>query len=336
MQDNVKKSILRLEKAKRVAGRIIDAPLIHLCSREFCYPENENDLINQGLLQPPAICPDVYLCNYRCHHICTAESCGNSVLGVCPISGACYGPQDGYSNFSRADYRTWHADFRKNEREIQTDRKPNPSLFFDNVAPIEIVEPTKKKKKKTPKKNFVRKKIAAEIFTKLVYSPIRKKVNKRREDELQNVLDKEIASYIRTCEKNREVPCIPYIMMLQDTYREDYDLLETLDYNDEIVNKYTAMLNKAFGIVDKYFEDPVKPEIIIMGVLYLARQEYRVGETVLIEHDPFLLAMLPQGNNLPAFGTSKRHITKGKQVLKRALSKGLDSGASLDSLVLKV
>jgi len=44
----------------------------HVCSRDVCFPACEQDCIARGLLDPPVVSRDVYVCCHRVVHICTA------------------------------------------------------------------------------------------------------------------------------------------------------------------------------------------------------------------------------------------------------------------------
>lgn len=58
---------------------------IHICSHEFCQPENESALIRRGLLSERKTQDDIFVCKYGEIHQCSFSDC--MAEGYCPISG---------------------------------------------------------------------------------------------------------------------------------------------------------------------------------------------------------------------------------------------------------
>lgn len=100
----------RLSAAKQAKRKLSRTRVAHLCHKNKCHPENESDLIRQGLLKGPPLTKNVYLCDMGAVHVCTARSCelyGNSFSQVCHISGLQTG--NIYSSYSSDDSRTWYS-----------------------------------------------------------------------------------------------------------------------------------------------------------------------------------------------------------------------------------
>jgi len=333
-KEQLTKIILRLENAKRISGDIIDMPLKHVCSKEFCNPENEQDLISKGFLNSPAQSSNVYLCKYKCHHICDKFKCNNIVLGVCAITGACYGNPGGYSNYDKNNSRTWHTNFRSNEYCQQIDEFENPSIFNKQISqPEAIVQ--KKRKKTSFKKLLIQYRITAQlIVTSLLYSPIREKINNATNKNNLKILAKKTQSYIKACEKQRNVVNIIHLMMLNDTYKSVNCKLEILNYDEHVINKYTNIIIETYKNVKKYYTESFKFETIALGTLYEMRQGYKIEQIQLFPSDSFLLHNLPIINDIPSFGFDKKYITKGKQIIQYAYGRAIELGVSIQDLII--
>jgi len=333
---NLEQIIRRLERAKRVSGDIIDMPTDHICSKEFCNPENEKDLISRGFLAGPPTSTDIYLCRYRNHHVCTENECRNIDNGVCRISGACYGNPGGYSSYSKTDYRTWHQEFRHNEQLQQLKITANPTIFSvdDNNKPDEPRKRKKRKKKKNPKVIWRRYKLAAQkIVTCLLYSHTRQTINDRAYKQSLKMMEKQIQMYIKSCNQERQVVNIINIMLLQNKYKNIDKKLEILEYQQNVIDKYVDVIMQTYLNVKKYYTESFKFQTIAIGALYEMRQGYELENIILFPSDCFLLYNLPTINDIPAFGFKKANITRGKWIIQIAYNTAVESGVAIGDIL---
>ena len=328
----LKHVLSRIENAKRVSGDIIDLSVKHTCTKEFCNPENEADLIVKGFLMGPIMMPDVYVCKYRSYHICNSQTCKSTYgTGVCVISGACYGPKDGYASYDKSDPRTFYINAR---HSVKMEQQINPTMN-DNIYTLSPLEKVKVKQKTRKSPNFKRIRLeVVEIITKLLFSDTRKSVNKRYRDNRTKIMEKKIQNYIKSCYIERVPVNMITIKIFVDKYNEGYERLEILNYSEDTISKYTNLIVNAYKIVLKYYDDAFKVPTISLGVLYEMRQGYEIEGLVLFEADPFLLHNLPTINDILQFGFDRANITKGKHIIQAAYKRGVESGASMDQLLI--
>lgn len=112
--------------------------MAHMCSKTFCNPMSEADLIHHRKLKGPAVCSGIYVCKYRQIHECGPGVCNESPKdGCCPKTGTYVGhPQ---SDFTRnPTYR-----FRKT---TSSDLKRDNALHLA-AGKTQFVRPSEQKKK---------------------------------------------------------------------------------------------------------------------------------------------------------------------------------------------
>jgi len=333
----MEKIIQRLETAKRLCGNIIETlePFHHICSKEICNPENEDDLIVKGVLSPPALSTDIYLCNYKNHHICNANQCNNTIRGVCPISGACYGNPGGFSSYDKNDYRTWHRNLKISQHAQQIYISENPSIYnnkrkIDEKEKVEEVVAQKKSRRQKPFSQL--REIASNVIRCLLYSSIRNKINSRIKNQNERFLIKAVQTYIKSCKKDKSVIDVIYLQKIHDTYTTVENKLEMLVYNEYIVKKYVDIIIATYKNVKKYYSDTFKIETIALGVLYIMRQGYEVENIILFQSDSFLLYNLPSICDIPSFGYDKKNITKGKLIIQYTYNQAFESGVPIKDI----
>ena len=317
-KNSLNQTLSRLEYAKRISGDIIDIKKEHICSREFCNPQNENDLIYMGFLQGPPQTSDIYLCKYKVHHICNDMLCKETdISGVCTISGACYGPPGGYSMYDKNDYRTWTSKFRRNEKMLFVAGKSNG---------------TQSKLKKRKCNSTKTRTEATMIVTKLLFSPTRKRINEKYNMEMKKICHKKIQSYVKSCIIKREPINLIYIMILNHMYNNGFQKLEILSYNQTLVDKYVDIITKVYNLVSKHHEKILKITNIAIGVLYEMRQGYTIENTLLLTRDDFLLHNLPMISDIPSFEFNRSSITNGKHIIQKTFIKIIESGEIINFL----
>lgn len=313
--DNYQQSFERILDAKRRGGDLIanyDFP--HTCHRDVCNPENERMLIAKGLLSGPAMSNDVFVCRYGSQHICTELLCNNHRLGVCDISGACYGPQGGYSSYDKNDPKTWSHQFRVNEITAQSSATSN------------------RQKRPYRRKTARHTDAIQDIIHKLLYSPIRKQVNDEKNARDSKQAETAILNYAKKCHDQRAPVSLIYVMMIQDNIRSTEQKLEIIEYDEKTVLKYVQIVAKISKIVQKYYAESFKIDVLALGVLYGMRQGYEAEQIVLLPSDTFLLYNLPTVNDLPSFGYEMRVVTRGKRLYEIAFKTALDRGVSVKEI----
>jgi len=243
--------------------------------------------------------------------------CQNSDFGVCNISGACYGNPGGNSNYDKNNWKTWNTKFRENERTQQSINKPNATIFKANV----VSSDTKKRKrinlKELEKKH---KKIAMDVITKLLYSPIRENLNTKTISANSKENNKQLQLYISWCEKNRQVFSIVRMMMIDDNFKNKQLRLEKLKYDELVIRKYTTIIMETYRLSQKYVcEETFKFEVIALGVLYEVRQGFEIDGIVLCPSDCFfyiLIYLIPIFNL--RFNFFNQRMVGGKNEISRS------------------
>ena len=302
----------RIVKAKRLSGDIVDGPAHeHVCHPDVCNPQNEPALIRQGALRGPPVTSDLYVCRYKVRHVCTEMLCDMHDLGVCTVSGACYGPQGGYSSYDRNNPKTWGRNFSQRER-------------IGNAMAGQVRRPRKKAKNiKGP---------IGDVIEMLLFSPARERVNQRKLDADAKRYERKLQNYLRECKTECIPPCLIYIMMMRHHFETTTFKLEKLRYNEDCIAKYTDIVMHVWELVDAYHPESPKLDMVTIGVLYGMQQGFIVNGTVLLPSDTFLLYNLPAVNDLPMFGIEKRKITSGQQLVELVFKRAIDQGAQLKDI----
>ena len=284
----------------------------HVCSVQVCFPQNEPQLISRGLLRAPVLTDYIYICRYGIVHICTENECMKLIDGVCPISSRCYG-HIGYSSYDKNNPKTWSREFRQNERLQQT---PGNITSNNNKSRLYNVK----------RKEAVRQKISSYIIN-LLFSPNRQKLNENDCNKRLKTCQKQISIYYAEC-KEKGVPVnVIQTMMIRDSHLFGYQKLTILNFDNNVVEKYTRLILLVRDIVIKYNRPNIKIEHIILGTLYGMRQGYETQYIDLFPTDSFLLNNLPAINDLPSsFGIQKKNITIGKQIIQMSFDNAIRSG----------
>jgi len=328
-------SLERLEYAKRISGDIIDTYKTHICHPDVCNPENEPTLIAKGFLAGPATTRDLYLCRYRSHHLCTERYCNSVVMGVCPISGACYGPLGGYSSYDKNNARTWHSAFRDNEISSQTGVTANPNRYI-KPEPETQSEVVPLKKARKPKSSATLQQYARQIIIKLLFSKTRASINTRHLRYGRKTATRKIRHYLNQCEQTRSIPSLLYILMIQEEGEDTNNQLEQLNYDQVILDKYTMIIWNIYEKISKYYPGTLKMQTMALAILYEMRQGYSVDGMIIIPSDTYLLYNLPLINDLPLFSLKKKEITIGQKIIKKAVGQALEQNIERKKLEYRI
>lgn len=129
---------LKVLSAKRILSVRNDVcqPMDHICSKQFCDPMSEFDMIHHRILKAPAIHESIFVCKYRQIHECGLHVCKeNPKNGVCQKTGIYVGhPESGFLRNPTSKYR----------KTTASDRKRDSSMFAKNE--LSIVVSNRKKK----------------------------------------------------------------------------------------------------------------------------------------------------------------------------------------------
>jgi len=320
-------SFKRIVRAKSLKGDIVNTAFEHECRPEVCNPESEEMLIAEQMLDPPVVLRDFYVCRYMQSHYCTAQHCNAQEImtGACRISGACYAPPGGYSSYDKNNPMTWHAAFRSNEQRAQ-------STLPENRQNKQAIRAEAKRQK--VKKGRVRTQIT-ELVTRLLFSSTRKQVNEIHKQQQDRRIQRDIQTYIKACDKNREYVNLIYIAMLKTCTRTKHRDLVTFQYDEEIVRRYSNIVLRVQKLVKKYHTTIFKVDTLTLGVLYEMRQGFMLNHTWLIPSDQFLCFNLPPINDLPHFRLKKKRVTLGQKMIELALKKAIGSGDPIEDIIVE-
>ena len=354
------KTLQRIESAKRSMGDIVDVERSHTCSRDYCNPQSEPDLIALGVLRPPALSNDVYLCRYMSYHVCTHDTCQLAYYGVCPISGHCYGPQGGVSNYDSSDWRTWgkqntlHATHSANNPNEATTHSLTQLRNNDDVTNSTAQQQQQQqqlKRQRLTRKPYNPQKVRLlieKLIFKILYSDTRKKLHNQYFENLDNRKRKIQKSYLEQWEQQRQPPNLIVLSMIHDNFRANssrnmrgaipiipHPLGQHAYYTEYVFRVWqlvSALLAKA---EDKKFVK-LDPRYITLATLYFMRQGYRRNDVEILPLDKFLQHTLPGINELPKFDIEKPWITKGKSLIERALDYGFTKQLPRDQLTVSL
>lgn len=153
----------KMISAKRILasrGDVMQA-MTHVCTKTFCNPMCEADLIHHRKLKGPAVCAEIYVCKYRQIHECGPGVCNESPRdGCCPKTGIYVGhPQSDFTRNPTYRFRkTTAADIKRdNARHLAASQaqfvrpsEPKKSGGFNFAAALlgqEAMEKTKEDEK---------------------------------------------------------------------------------------------------------------------------------------------------------------------------------------------
>jgi len=319
-------SFKRIVFAKQLKGDITpNTNFAHECRPETCNPESEEMLINQQMLDPPVVLRDFYVCRYMRSHHCTAEKCDKQDIatGACRISGACYAPPGGYSSYDKNNPQTWHSNFRANEKKAQ---EMFSVQYYDTTLRNNIKRTKARKRKKRAQ--------IRDVITRLLFSPTRKEVNEIRRKQNEKLVQRKIQLYIKKCEEENELVNLIHVAMLRTWRSSKTRELKILDYDENIVDKYTEAIIKVQTLVRKYHIDTFKTDTLALGTLYAMQQGLMLDQRWLIPNDAYLCFNLPIINDLPHFKFQKKRVTTGQKMIKIAFKKAMQSKDPLCDIAL--
>lgn len=273
----------------------------HICSHEFCQPENESIFIRRGLLNPEdrKTEDDVFVCKYGQIHQCSFEDC--MANGYCPISGMSDGYISEYSSYNRHDPRTF-----KKDKVISS-----PSKQSDVYTKIESV------------------------IENILYSNSRKKINEQWYNKQMKLCKKDKDNYIQEECSDRPINLIG-VMMIESLYRSLMAPLVILEFDQIKLHYYTQVVLFVYQCVQKYVGEGVKLDAVILGTLYKMQQGIRVDDTVILPVDRYLVDNLPLINDLPRFKIDKRNFTRGEKLISQMIENIKKEQIPISEIALKL
>lgn len=253
----------------------------HTCQREFCNPQNEEEYIAVGMLEPPAIDPDVYICKFGKMHYCTRRTCKhylyNGSGGICDISGARY--VDEQTSYVRAEderledggggdsglkrCRVYRRELGPHGpvRTLQNDNNnvdylpaatatTTTSTMFGNVFGTQREhkeEDEEEKKVKNAggggggKESYYR---IRDVVTQVFYGPARAELNRVRAAQAIELAERNVRAYDLWCRKTHTCPnrLDKLIILANGHLGTDVAQLEELEYDEGRVAHYTRVL----------------------------------------------------------------------------------------------
>ena len=344
-------SLKRIETAKMLKGDVSSDRPEHVCRPLVCRPENEEMLIAQGLLAPPAVMQDVYMCRYLRFHVCTEELCNNHEHGVCSISGLCHGVV--VSSFSRSDPRTVAAQPSAGtndaqpisyayEQQIRRVRRRHDGMIttVSVPVPVALVVPPVAAERSSARpstivpwqkmKDDVRRTLHAIFF-----SHVREQINHECAAQSEVRLERSIKEYQDYRNARRLPVSLIRIMMIDDNHPPSRTL-KIIPYDDALLDRYTAIVEHVYDVIVKYGVqvDRVYPDHITLAVLYTMRNGWTLQGHIMIIADPALIDILPLPNDLTRFKINKKSLTKGTFCMKAAYDNALVQRASMYDLTM--
>jgi hypothetical protein len=368
MEDVINASVEAMKKAKSRKHALSASSKNHVCYPETCHPENEPMLIQQGLMSAPPLTTHVFLCNFRCIHICNRQQCHRyGATGACPISNIRY--EQLYSSYDSTDPLTWKNASRPfpgqisrhvfNETVLPEKRKQNRRDFFASgngiFEPVKAVEaipslpppPPEKRRKKMPEKRRIsneRQRIEKIVKT-LLFSEQRKRLNENVAAEHQKQHQTMRDEYLRKRRDERQLPILSDLYRILVHYASMPLPLVELQENPKTVRHYTKIALEMLDKVNKYVVEgevggAIRVTSVVLGTLYMMRQGYEVGNVQVLPLDRFLLCNLPMGNDLQHFTLDngrleKSHMTSGERLVSRMYNNAVEQGASEKELTLQ-
>jgi hypothetical protein len=304
----MEKILLELEQRKE---DLLNEHHYHQCRREYCNP--------QGI-------SNIYLCKFRQIHVCTPDECDLVFEGVCPISGACYGPV-GYGNYDPNDNRTFYSRGLINDEPIHAKfpqflpiRGANPPASGGGVG-----APAARVISRVVNEKDVYTRIETYVED-LLYSNERVKINALATAANKKACTQKKEEYIARCSA-RDEP-INWVMMdiIANSFGYVEQVLEIMPLSRETVARYTEMVLKVYKMVQSFTSERVCVESITLAVLYTMRVGYIVNDVQVLPMDPFLKEHLPDMNELGRFGFERHKFTNGENQLTFAFDEAIKKG----------
>jgi hypothetical protein len=269
---------------------------VHLCSHEFCQPENGVNLFKRGLLPESNYPEDLFLCKYGQFHQCSLSDCMDN--GYCPISGM----SDGLIYDCRDYIRS------------------NPKTFIVKPEPISV-------------KRTNDDKIEALVET-ILYSEFRKKINdmwwkkqmklcKKEKDahvEETRPINLIMAAMIESTYRSQKPPLVIL----------EFNQAKVRYYTQVILQMYEHVQKLLGG------DDRIQQDAIALGTLYKMQQGIRVDDTVILPVDRFLVDHLPLINDLPQFKLDKRKFTRGEKLISQMIDNAKKKQIPLNEIAIHI
>lgn len=357
---NVIRRILTYKESQRRSFPFIQ----HTCARDVCHPENEAAFIPHGN-------QCVFVCDYHVVHVCTSSECNlyqTQTSGTCPISGVHY--QHPLSSYDKRDQRTYyipqhvhlHNKRTRGDRERQQQLMVNMSytsstgvttqLSYTKTTPPSLPQihtdehdnDKRKRRKKPPTRKpppeFNRKE-AHDLIEKLLYSNIRKLINRKETAEITRKMKKELTAYGNRQQEQRQLKRYMDIMQIADVYGRKMLSFQDLPYDSGRIAYYAAIGEQVWDKVLRFIEmfqihiDCKRdPQSVLLATLYSMRQGYVVDGMSLIPYDPFIAQHIPPINHFDAFDISKHLVTQGQKLINTAYTHAVDGRDRLRSVDL--
>jgi len=315
----------RLKMVKR-----INATVPHMCSRQ-CNPQSEVHLVSSGLLAPPALSDNLFLCSLGNVHLCTEDHCqlydGDE---SCPVSGIQYGRT--FSSYTRGDARTWNTE----EHDEWTAQSDTVAVVAKNKAPQQEEEMVRER--------------ALNIVTALLWSRTRQELNAAAISKRVADARTELIKYTAQQFKDGQLPFFTVEYQISAHIQAQPLPFVIFRLDEELRRYYVEIIYQIWTRVLKHYDAPQKRlrsggtivytqprlncDVICVAALYMMREGLRFGDLEVVPRDEFLAAHLPRISDMNHFGIEKSSITVGDKIItdayESALQKAIVNRQSLE------
>lgn len=285
-------------KQRLERGRLKEllAPHPHICSRAYCDPQNEVNLVSRGLVDDnKSMTCHIFICKYGQIHTCDRYTC--MAEGVCAVSGLVEHNFQEYADYDKHNAKTW--------------AKPGNNLA---TAP-------------PPKRLKIDEERIEYIIDTLLYSEERVKICQDLQTTTAKACRKECVNYEKLCALNK----VPINMIVLGEIVSRYAKPQPL----EILIRDQARIDFYAGVVKhflRFLPEKVNLDAVVIGTLYCMQQGITIDNIEVLPLDPFLLHNLPLMNDIPRFGLDKKRFTMGQKVLIRLIEQTQKKGQNLHTI----
>jgi len=366
----VTKALVRLRGAK---PDMTDTRDFHMCSRDRCNPESEQQLISKKLLEGPPVTSNVFLCRFGVVHVCTADSCEHyqhSNTHTCPLSGfqlgtitSSYQSNDPKSWYSKPDYATSTTIKFDSRALLKSAFSPEQEEDDDDDdAEDDDGQKNKKRKAAVPakKKHLPRVLSQSEIEARasamvriLLYSGNRTRRNEVAIETMKTQASEAKLTYTAQQTGRRQLPFWTDVYRLGAFFLSQKLPLQEFVFSAATHDYYVNIICQVWHKVlcyyvpepkKEYKEDGVTEiaprvdfESVALGVLYMMRKGLKIDDVIILPQDDFLLLNLPIVIELSTyFNLRKNKITKGSDILTQTYENAIRENVPLTDLIIDV
>ena len=353
--DSAKINSLRRLQYGRQQLNDLCAHVEHVCDPNFCNPLSEIDFIRRGILQPPIVCNNLWLCRYGSYHQCSLNECNRATEGVCPISGITFLEfTHKAADYDEMDQRTWnqpaelvplsapdpHLSKRRKRKNL---RDSSTNLFED--APDDEEEPQVVEHKKQARTNGrlgkaeAQRRIEKMIVT-LLFDPVpRRAAACHQMAYIEDRRVKRWRNHVQQCKNDGTIVNLIEQMIADSNLSAQIPrpITPHIEVNLDKQRYYVNLLMELYDKAAIYLPQPkVDVEAMSLAALYCMRSGFVSGNVTVLPADAYLAENLPHINDLPMFQYPKRKITKGTKLVKELFLRARQSGARNSELQLQM